>query len=131
VAKLVIEDQGATSDRATRRWMFVARLSMLVAVPFFFVGLLIGGTTAGWFVIVAGALILLAGVITLLDIGGAGSRFAAIYQDGVQRHIPFAAPPEPSQRIVFARFLGAGTVVGGLAFCAAGLALLAGWLAPP
>jgi hypothetical protein len=127
----VIEDQGATSDVATRRWMFVARLSMLVAVPLFFVGLLIGGTTAGWFVIVAGALILVTGVIALLDIGGAGSRSAAIYQDVVQRRIRLPGPPEPSQRIVFARFVGAIIVFGGLACCAAGLALLAGWLAPP
>lgn len=131
MAKLVTEDQRANSGRATRRWTLVARLSMLVAFPFFFVGLLLGGSVAGWFVIVSGAAILLAGVIVLLDIGGTGSAFAAIYQDGVQQRIPFAPPPERSQRIVFARFVGAIVVVGGIAACAAGLALLAGWLAAP
>jgi hypothetical protein len=119
---------GAGRHGKAHNWMAVSRVAMTMALLLVLLGLIAQGGVGGGLLILAGAAVLLIAAILLVDIGGGGDRMALTFQEMVQRRVPFAVAPDPSQRALIRYLWGAIAALVGLGYLVGGLALLAGWL---
>jgi hypothetical protein len=102
----------------SQKWPVLIRVIWLVALGLVFVGFVIGGPVGGSVLLLGGLGVVLSGVVVLADVGGTGTEFAVIYQNSIQRRMPGAVPPQPSQRVGIARTIGTIWVALGLGYMA-------------
>lgn len=118
---------GTGYGRCAPRWLLAVRLVMLAAVPSGLVGLSIGGTAGGVILIVSGVGMLLASAVIVMDVGGVGQAVGQIYLRAVQR-VSRSRPSTASRRLLIARITGASIAAASIAYCVAGVAIVAGKL---